>query len=190
MDRVLKTILAIILVAVLFGGLTAACSKNPAPAPTPAPAPKPAPVPTQGFQAGNLAPDFQLADMDGQSVSLSDFRGKTILLNFWASWCGPCRAEMPFIQEVFEDKRWSDNGLVILAINLGEDPATVKRFMQNNEISFPVLLDIKQNVALEYNIRNIPASFFIDKDGIIRDKVVGAFPSKAEIEGRLGNLVQ
>jgi len=144
----------------------------------------------QGPQVDKLAPDFQLQTLDGQAVSLGDFRGNPVLLNFWATWCGPCRFEMPFIQEIFEKKEWSDTGLVILAIDIGESPSEVKEFMENYDLSFAVLLDTNQDVALEYNIRAIPTTFFIDKDGIIQDIKVGAFSGKTEIEKRLIKIIQ
>ena len=175
MGKAIKTMLAILLVSAFFLGLVAGCSADSAP--------------TQAPLVGSLAPDFQLPDLDGQAVSLSDFRGKPVLINFWASWCGPCLYEMPYIQEVFEDEEWSDKGLIILAVNLGEDPPVVTKFMAAYGFSFPVLLDVKQVVAQEYNIRGIPASFFIDKGGIIRDIKIGAFSGKPEIEWRLLNSI-
>lgn len=178
------------LVLVSVSGLIlAGCvSSTPTP-PAPAPPAPPAPTPAQGPEVGKLAPDFKLQSLDGQTVSLGDFRGKPVLLNFWASWCGPCRAEMPFLQEIYEDKEWSGKGLVILTIDIGENPSVVKEFMENYDLSFPVLLDIDQDVALEYNIRAIPTTFFIDKDGIIQDIKVGAFSSKTEIERRLIKII-
>ena len=163
--KILTAILGLILTTVL---LVAGCS-------------------AQGSQVGELAPDFQLSNLEGQSISLSDFRGKPVLINFWASWCGPCRYEMPFIQEVYEE--WSASGLVVLAINKGESLSTAKDFMQSYNLSFPALLDINQDVALEYNIRGIPATFFIDKDGIIQAIKVGPFLSKAEIENSLSKII-
>ncbi len=142
---------------------------------------------SQATQVGELAPDFQLSNLEGQSVSLSDFRGEPVLVNFWASWCGPCRYEMPFIQEVYEE--WSASGLVILAINLGESLSTANDFMQSNNYSFPVLLDISQDVALEYNIRAIPTTFFIDEDGVIQAIKIGSFLSKTEIETMLSEII-
>ena len=137
----------------------------------------------------NVAPDFQLSDLEGRTVSLSDFRGKPVLLNFWATWCGPCRAEMPFIQDVFEDKRFSEKGLVIVAVNLGESRSKVVQFMEDYGLSFDVLLDTSRNVGQAYNIRGIPTTFFIDKDGIIKDIKIGAFSKKEEIEWRLVNSI-
>jgi peroxiredoxin len=144
---------------------------------------------SQSPRVGKLAPDFRLPGLDGKDVSLSDFRGKPVLVNFWASWCGPCRAEMPYIQEIYEDKEWKDEGLVILAIDIGENRSTVENFMESNNLSFPVLLDTAKEVALEYNIRGIPTTFLIDKDGIIQVAKVGAFPSKAAIEKDLSKII-
>ena len=208
MDRVLKVILVLMLVLVSVSGLIlAGCVSStptplapgppaptptppvpapPVPAPVPAP-PAPAPAPAQGPEVGKLAPDFKLQSLDGQTVSLGDFRGKSVLLNFWASWCGPCRLEMPFIQQIHEE--WSEKGLVVLTVNLQEDPDRVKEFVESFGLFFPVLLATNQEITLAYNIRGIPATFFIDKNGIIQDIKIGAFSSGAEIERRLGKII-
>ena len=149
--------------------------------------PTPTSTPAQGPEMGKLAPDFQLSNLDGQSVSLSDFRGKPVLLNFWASWCGPCRFEMPFIQTIYEE--WTGKGLVVLTVNLQESPARVREFVETLGLSFPVLLATSQDVPLVYNIRSIPTTFFIDRDGVIQDIKIGAFSSVAEIERRLGKIM-
>ena len=143
MDKILNIILVLIVTLVLLiAGY--ACSR---PAETPAPpGPQPSPTPSQaGPQIGKLAPDFQLPDLDGQSVSLSDLRGKPVLLNFWATWCGPCRNEMPYIQAVYDE--WSVRGLVVLAVDIDESPSQVQEFMESNRLSFPVLLDADGMVA-------------------------------------------
>jgi len=145
--------------------------------------------PTQGTRVGDLAPDFQLDNLRRESVSLAQFRGQPVLLNFWASWCGPCRQEMPFLQEIYENQELQDKGLVILAVNIGESPATAESFMEAGGFSFSVLLDINNSVAGKYNIRGIPATFFIDKDGIIKDVKVGAFASTMEIMQKLANSI-
>ena len=209
--------LIILASVVILGLVMAGCSPSPTPAPTPTPAPAPTPPPTtpqpspapaptpalkpspepqstpapaQGSQVGNLAPNFQFQNPDGQTVALSDLQGRPVMLNFWATWCGPCRIEMPFIQEVFEDKVWSDQGLILLTVNGGESPAKVERFMRDNSHSFPVLIDGKSNVSRAYNVRGIPTTFFIDKDGIIQDIKIGAFLSKTEIDERLSKIIQ
>jgi len=142
---------------------------------------------TEGTQIGNTAPDFQLQSLTGQTFSLENLRGKPVLINFWATWCPPCRGEMPYIQEIYEE--WSGNGLVVMAINIGESSSTAEGFMQSNGLSFTVLLDTRQNVAEMYNISGIPTTLFIDKDGIIQDKVIGAFPNKTQIENRLSKIM-
>jgi len=166
MSQTLKLILLVILAS---GILVTGCSAS-----------------VEAPEIGKAAPGFQLTDIDGQSISLSDFRGEPVLLNFWATWCGPCRSEMPYIQEVYDER--SEPGLVILAINIGESLTTVEEFMQDYNLSFPVLLDLEGNVAEKYNIRGIPTTYFIDSDGIIRDIMIGAFRSVAEIEDILSRV--
>ena len=146
--------------------------------------------PIRGAEIGNLAPDFQLDNLDGQAVSLGDFRGKPVLVNFWASWCPPCRSEMPFIQDIFADKKWADEGLVVLAIDIGESPSAVSEFIKNYGLTFPVLLDITKDVSLEYYVRAIPTTFLIDRDGIIREIRIGPFSSVTEIERSLGKIIR
>ncbi len=145
--------------------------------------------PSQGPQVGNQAPDFQLPSLDGQVVSLSQFLGKPVLINFWASWCGPCRDEVPFLQEVFEDKEWAEQGLVLLAINVGEKPDTIENFMESFALSFTVLLDTNLDIARMYRARSIPMTFFIDRNGIIKDVKFGSFANKKEIDRRLVNTI-
>jgi peroxiredoxin len=125
------------------------------------------------------APGFQLADINGKTVSLDDFQGKLVFLNFWATWCGPCRSEMPYIQDLYEEQ--PETGVTILAINVGEDLAEVEEFLKERNLTFPVLLDISGTVAKKYNIRAIPASYFIDGDGIVRDMQIGAFRNVAPL---------
>jgi peroxiredoxin len=132
------------------------------------------------------APGFQLADIKGKTVSLDDFQGKLVFLNFWATWCGPCRSEMPYIQDLYEGQ--SETGVAILAINVGEDLAEVEGFLKEYSLTFPVLLDISGTVAKKYNIRAIPATYFIDSDGIIRDMQIGAFRNVAEIKDILSQI--
>jgi peroxiredoxin len=139
---------------------------------------------------GVAAQDFELENLDGGTVSLSDYWGNPVLLNFWASWCVPCRSEMPYLQEVFEDLEWKAAGLEILAVNLGEAPPVAGGFMEGNGFTFPVLLDMTGRVAEMYNIRSIPSTFFVDEHGIIKYSAVGAFRSKADIEQRLRDLLE
>ena len=138
-------------------------------------------------QVGELAPDFALPNLEGQSISLSNFRGRGVLINFWASWCGPCIYEMPFIQEV--DEEWSGKGLQVLAINMRESRSQVLEFIESNSFSFLVLLDEGGKVAERYYIRGIPSNIFIDKEGIIQAMKIGAFPSKEAVEKDLVKII-
>ncbi len=145
-----------------------------------------------GIKAADLAPDFQLDNLEGVSVSLRDFRGKPVLLNFWATWCPHCRAERPLIQEIYDG--WRERGLVVLTVDLigtgkDETPDNLKNFMQVNNYSFPVLLDTGGEIRKKYDITATPTNFLIDADGIIREKVIGPFPSKAQMEASLNSLM-
>ncbi|WP_261134217.1 peroxiredoxin [Bacillus sp. Marseille-Q3570] len=129
-----------------------------------------------GIKQGNIAPDFTLETMDGQSVKLSDFKGKNIIVNFWATWCPPCRAEMPEMQEYYEANK--DKDFVILAVNMTKTEKSqmdVKQFVEEDfELTFPVVMDLKHKVTNTYEVTGYPTSYFIDKEGVIQYKVVGA----------------
>jgi len=138
-------------------------------------------------EVGKYAPDFLLPDLDGVKVRLSDLRGKPVVLNFWATWCGYCVDEMPLLQEIHDTK--AGEGLVILAVNDGETGARAEEFMQTNGYSFKVLLDRFQDVIPFYKVRGLPTTFFIDPEGVIRDIKVGAFVSKEQIENSLETIM-
>ena len=139
-----------------------------------------------GIEIGNRAPDFQLQTRDGQTVSLSSLRGQPVLLNFWATWCGPCRAEMPYLEQAWQAHK--QDGLVLLAVNLRESSSEVSQFVQYYGYTFSVLLD-SGGVADSYGIQYIPTTYFIDSSGIIRDVAVGSFPSRSALEQRLSQLL-
>jgi len=136
---------------------------------------------------GDEATDFQFQTPEGELASLSDFRGQPILLNFWAAWCQPCRIEMPYLQQIYDE--WQAEGLVMLAINISEGAEEATSFMENYNLSFPVLLDTNLEVALCYYTISIPMTFFIDEDGIIQYIKVGPFTSQGEIESILNQLI-
>jgi len=136
---------------------------------------------------GDLAPDFKLQDLDGETVSLSGLRGRPVLLNFWATWCYWCFVEMPYLEEVYEE--WTSNELAVLTIAKGERLSTVKNYMQRYGLSLPVLLDTREIVTNKYGVRGIPVTFFIDKDGIIQGKRIGAFQSKEAIDVYLEEII-
>ena len=144
----------------------------------------------QGVTPGSEAPDFQLQDPDGQTVSLSEFRGRPVILNFWASWCGPCRMEMPVFQEVYTDEMWRAGGLVILAVNLGESPELVQEFAEYYGLTFPILLDPRSRIGMIYNAANLPTTYFIDNDGIIRSIKRGAFTNRQAVDRLIMDMVR
>lgn len=115
------------------------------------------------------APNFTLAAMGGGDLQLSDFKGKVVLLNFWATWCEPCVREMPAMQAVYEEYR--DKGFEILAVNLGQDEGTVRRFIESVGGKFPVVYDITGGVGDTYLVRNMPTSYFIDRNGVVRHQL-------------------
>jgi peroxiredoxin len=141
---------------------------------------------TQPPQTGKPAPDFYFENPEGEDTSLSQLQGRPVLLNFWATWCGPCRSEMPFLQQVHQDR--PEDEMVLLAINVGEGSSQVSQFMESAGFTFTVLLDKQAAVAQKYNVTGIPATFFIDREGVIQDVQVGAFQSQAEIENILNRL--
>lgn len=133
-------------------------------------------VPQEGLDIGDIAPDFELVSADGEVYKLSDFRGQVVLLNFWATWCGYCREEMPMMQDMYEE--YGNGGLAIFAVDVGETKAEVESFMQELGLTFPALLDQDKRVYRNYNKSNgIPQTYIIDKNGIIRDYVPGSFAS-------------
>jgi peroxiredoxin len=126
-----------------------------------------------GAVKGEPAPDFTLTDMQGQKVTLSDLKGKVVILNFWATWCPPCREEMPSMEQLY--RRYGGQGLVILAVNVEENGmSAVKRFLQRTPYSFPILLDADAEVQNTYKVFRFPETFIIDRNGNIVEKVIGA----------------
>jgi len=121
---------------------------------------------------GLPAPNFSLPDLDGKMVSLSDYRGKVVLLNIWATWCPPCVEEMPSMEKLYQELQ--GEGLEILAVSIDESGAQdVLPFMQKHKLSFPALTDTKGTIKGLYQIAGVPESFIIDKDGILVEKVIG-----------------
>ncbi|MCC7352119.1 MAG: redoxin domain-containing protein [Anaerolineae bacterium] len=126
------------------------------------------PAPT----VGHPAPDFVLTTPAGEMLRLRDLRGQAVLINFWASWCGPCRSEMPEFQAAYNQRK--DQGFTILAVNQGETGATATAFAQRLGLTFPIVLDNRGEASDLYGVRALPTSFFVDREGIVRAVVVGA----------------
>lgn len=119
-----------------------------------------------------LAPDFTLATLDGKFVQLSSMRGKPVVLNFWATWCPPCRAEMPELEKLWQDYHRGE--VVLLGMDQGESAEAVDQFAREVVgVSFPLVLDTRQKVGAQYGVRALPTTFFIDAQGRIQDIKVG-----------------
>jgi peroxiredoxin len=127
--------------------------------------------------------DFSLKDVKGETVSLNDFQGKRMLINFWATWCVPCVTEMTILQEIYD--QWIEKGLVVISINMGESESKVRGFVQRHGLSFPVLLDPNTQVFIRNEIRELPTTLLVDKDKTIIAKKVGLFLSKESLETEL-----
>jgi peroxiredoxin len=142
--------------------------------------------PPLGINTGNQARDFELESLDGSEVSLSDFQGDVVLINFWATWCAPCRAEIPDFEQVYQDRR--DAGFVILGVNEQEAPEVIEPFVQELGMTYPVLLDERGQVMSEYRALGLPTSLLVDRDGVIRVRHTGVMTA-AQLESHLSKLL-
>jgi peroxiredoxin len=144
--------------------------------------------PTEGVreapEIGALAPRFTLEDTNGTEISLSDQRGQVVLINFWATWCPPCRQEMPGIQNMFEQHQ---EDLVVLAIDNDEPENVVRDFQEEFDLTFNILLDPAARVQLQYQIRSYPTSLFVDQNGIIQIVHIGLM-TESQLEGYLAQM--
>jgi peroxiredoxin len=124
-------------------------------------------------QVGDEAPNFMLRDLTGNVISLSQLRGKVVLLNFWATWCGPCRVEMPAMEQLY--RTFPRGQFEILAVSTDPQGAAVTRpFQKRMGFTFPILHDLEYRVGLAYGARTIPITFMVDRHGIVRQKIFGA----------------
>lgn len=127
-----------------------------------------------GLKIEERAPSFSLMTLEGKEVTLEDFRGKKILLNFWATWCPPCKEEMPDMEALYEE--YKEDDFVVLAVNVTiteKNREDVHKFAEEYKLSFPILMDESGKVASQYDILSYPTSYFIDSDGVVRAKIVG-----------------
>jgi cytochrome c biogenesis protein CcmG/thiol:disulfide interchange protein DsbE len=145
-------------------------------------APEEQPVPV----VGRRAPDFALTGLDGESVSLASFRGRPVVLNFFATWCVPCRTELPAFQAMAQ--RHADRGLAVLLVDLQEDPEDVGRFLASLDVSLPAAVDETGHVTKAYRVRGLPSTFFLDREGVIRAVQLGALDDRA-LESGVAKIV-
>jgi peroxiredoxin len=130
----------------------------------------PAPLPN------HPAPDLTLPQLDGTQLTLRDLRGQVVLINIWATWCPPCRAEMPAIQQAYAEYR--DRGFIVLAVNQREDATAITPFLEQHGLTFPILLDRAGQAGATYQASALPPSFFVDRRGVIRAVYRGPMPSR------------
>ncbi|QHJ70923.1 thiol-disulfide oxidoreductase ResA [Planococcus halotolerans] len=123
----------------------------------------------EALSIGDDAPDFQLINLEGETVKLSDYRGQGVLLNFWATYCPPCKKEMPYMQNQYE--LFKEKGVTILAVNVAEPQPVVEKFVGEYGLTFPVLLDLNQETMDLYDVAAIPVSFLIDENGKVVDRL-------------------
>ena len=144
------------------------------------------PDPKEGF----TAPDFTLDLLDGGKLTLSELRGHSVMVNFWASWCLPCRSEMPAIENVYQ--QYKDSGLVVIGLNLTsqDSEADAEAFVQELGLTFPIALDRDGSARERYQLLGLPSTYFIDESGIIRAVVVGGPMSEATIQSNTEVIVQ
>ena len=142
-------------------------------------------VPYKGFSA----PDFEVTTIQGESVKLSDFQGSPVVVNFWASWCPPCRAEMPALQRIYQEYR--NSGLVVLAVNSThqDNLEDLENFIAEFGLIIPVYLDSDGTASNLYQVRALPTTFFIGADGKIQDVEVGGPLSEATIRVKVQDLL-
>lgn len=153
----------------------------------------PAQLAQQGIQApqeGLLAPEFTLNTLSGETIALKDLRGRPVLINFWASWCPPCRSEMPAMETMYSEFQAAD--LEILAVNVTYQDrlADAENFVQENQLTFPILLDRTGVVSELYQISSLPTSFFVDSSGVIQKVVIGGPMEEALIYRQVENLLE
>lgn len=141
-------------------------------------------------QAGFAAPDFTLKTLEGEEYTLSELKGNAVLVNLWATWCPPCRAEMPAIEKMYQE--YKDQGFVVLAVDMTyqDDPTNVVPFTQEHGLTFPILLDETANVASAYQLRSLPSSYFINRAGIIQEVVIGGPMSEALLRTRIEQILK
>jgi cytochrome c biogenesis protein CcmG, thiol:disulfide interchange protein DsbE len=143
------------------------------------------PAPQKGF----LAPDFTLESMSGEEVTLSDLRGQVVIINLWASWCGPCRLEMPALKDIYNE--YKENDLVILAVNSTsqDSRSALEKFVAEYQLPFTVLLDTEGTAAQLYQLSALPSTFFIGRDGLIRRVVIGGPLAESTLRAEIESLL-
>jgi len=141
-------------------------------------------------QVGFAAPDFSLPSTEGKTYTLSELRGQAVLINLWATWCPPCRAEMPTIEKIYQE--YKDQGFIVLAVDMTyqDDPLQIVPFSEEHGLTFPILLDESGVVGSAYQLRSLPSSFFVNREGIITEVVIGGPMSEALLRTRIEEILK
>jgi thiol-disulfide isomerase/thioredoxin len=142
---------------------------------------------TAGMNVGEPVPNFTLVDLEGNQISLGDFRGKTVFVNFWTTWCPPCRAEMPEIEAIHQE--YKDKDVVVIGIAIMEPEDVVRQYVEQGSYSWTFVLDDSGKVASDYRVTVIPTSFFIDQAGIIQAANIGGMAKQA-MENKLAEAMR
>lgn len=199
-----RALLAVALTCVLAMACKGASAPSPTPLPTQPPTPSPLPLPTPTPEAtpprtiaGSTAiahpservpaPIFRLTLFTSEEISLSTFQGKVIVLNFWASWCVPCRSEMPQFERAW--RTWQDQGVVILGVATGDHRENALAFAQQVGVTYPLGLDTDGQIAVAYRVTGLPTTYFIDREGRVARRIVG-YVNEGYLRFVLSTLVQ
>ncbi len=142
-------------------------------------------VDKEKVQIGKEAPNFVITDMEGNKISLEDYRGKGVFLNFWGTWCKPCEKEMPYMNELYDE--YKAKGVEIVALNADETNLAVKTFINQYQLKFPVAIDKGQQILNTYGVGPLPTTFLINKDGQVIKQITGT-QTKEQIEGYLKEI--
>jgi cytochrome c biogenesis protein CcmG, thiol:disulfide interchange protein DsbE len=148
------------------------------------------PLDNSAPQVGFSAPSFRLDSPDGTSYSLSELKGQAVLVNLWATWCPPCRAEMPTIERLYQE--YKQQGFNVLAINMTyqDDPLAVVPFSKEFGLTFPILLEETGDTSAAYQLRSLPSSYFVDRDGVISSVIIGGPMSEALLRTNIENILR
>jgi peroxiredoxin len=133
------------------------------------------------------APDFVLKTLDGGEFQLSKYRGKGVVLNFWGSWCDPCKEEMPALEKTYQ--LFKDKGVVLVGVNIGETDVSIHSFKDRYHLNFPIAMDAKKEITQLYEIGPIPTTYFIDKNGTVKKVVIGGPMSEQTISDNMKLIV-